>query len=332
MDKKQSILIVDDSPDIIHILNNILKGYKIYVAKNGKNALKIAYEQQPDLILLDIVMPEMDGYEVLKKLKENESTVHIPVVFVSGLSEEDDEARGLELGALDFITKPFKSNLIKARVHNHLELKRHQDELEEIIETRTRETVLRLVLAAEARDTDTGQHIKRIINYTTLILKKTGLPEKKAEMIGLASAMHDIGKIGIPDDILLKPGRLTEEEMTIMQTHTEIGEKNLRDSTSKLLENGRLIAQTHHERWDGAGYPQGLKGEEIPLFGRVVCLVDVFDALISKRPYKEGLPLEKVLEIIKQGKGTHFDPELTEIFIESIDEILEIQKQYSETT
>ncbi len=326
-----SILIVDDTPEMIDTLGEILNKYEIRVAVNGDRALKIAGgSNPPDLILLDIIMPGMSGYEVLKKLKADQKTRDIPVIFVSSLSEESDEARGLGLGAMDYITKPFKPNLVKARVRNHLELKFHKDKLEELVKERTREIVMRLVLAAKSRDTDTGMHIMRIRECTALLARKSGLSLDEAELIGLASTMHDIGKIGIPDQILLKPGKLDENEWKIMKTHCEIGERNLHGSSSKLLETGRVIALTHHERWDGKGYPAGLRDRDIPLEGRITCLADVFDALRSKRPYKEAIPLEKSTEIIQEGRGSQFDPELTDIFLDCLPEITDIRKQYPE--
>ncbi len=316
---------------MIDILGNILEKYILRVAINGERALKIANsDNPPDLILLDIVMPDMDGYEVCKRLKANQKTKDIPVIFVSGLTETRDEAKGLELGAVDYMTKPFKPALVRARVKNHLELKLHQDKLEELVTERTEEIVERLVLAAESRDTYTGGHINRIKDYTVLIAKKIGLPDEEAEKLGLASTMHDIGKIGIPDNILLKPGKLDENEWEIMKRHPGIGANNLQGSSSNLLEMARVIALSHHERWDGNGYPAGLSGNEIPLYGRIVCLVDVFDALASKRPYKNALDFEETIQIIRDGRGVQFDPDLVDLFLKSITEIKAIFHKYSE--
>ncbi|MFZ5569191.1 MAG: response regulator [Thermodesulfobacteriota bacterium] len=324
-----SILVVDDTPEMIDSLGEILKDYHVRAAVNGERALNIAAgSNPPDLILLDIVMPGMDGYEICRRLKADEKTRYIPVIFVSSLSEEGDEAKGLELGALDYIRKPFKPSLVKARVRNHLELKYHQDRLECLVKERTREIVMRLVLATESRDLVTGMHVRRIREYTHLMVMRSGFPEEEAELIGMASTMHDIGKIGIPDEILRKESHLDEGEWTIMKTHPRLGERNLRGSTSRLLEMARLIALTHHERWDGSGYPMGLRGTEIPFAGRVVHIVDVFDALISRRPYKPPLPLGEAFEAIRRGRGTHFDPQLTDLFFDCRREVETVYRKY----
>jgi len=250
------------------------------------------------------------------------------VIFITALSEEEDEAKGLRLGAVDFITKPFNPALVKARVRNHLELKRHRDHLESLVRERTEETVLRLVLASEARDTDTGMHVRRIRAASALMARKLGMPEGKAELIGLASTMHDVGKIGIPDHILLKDGRLNDAEWEIMKTHTTIGARNLEGSTSRLLEVARTIALHHHEHWDGSGYPGGLSGQDISLEGRVVCILDVFDALTSKRPYKEAWPSDRALDTMRQLRGRHFDPELVDVFLGTAPDFVALRSMY----
>jgi putative two-component system response regulator len=330
--EKQRVLIVDDTPDNIRILMEALrKDYAIQAATDGEKALNIANSATPpDVILLDVMMPGMDGYEVCDRLKKGPKTEKIPVIFITALTEVKDEAKGLALGAVDYITKPINPALVTARVRNHLELKRHRDNLEKLIMDRTKEMVIRLVLASEARDTDTGAHIKRIRAFTTLLAKKHGLDDEEADLMGLASTMHDLGKIGVPDYVLLKDGKLDDDEWVIMKSHTEIGAKNLAGSKSRLLEVARSIALTHHERWNGSGYPQGLAGEDIPLGGRIVGLVDVFDALTSKRPYKEAWSIESAVEAILNDRGEHFDPDLTDLFLNSVSEFATIREEFQD--
>jgi putative two-component system response regulator len=275
-------------------------------------------------------MPGMDGYATIVELKENSATSHIPVIFVTSLNREEDEARGLALGAVDYIAKPFNPSLMRARIGNHIELKRHRDNLQAMVNERTIEIVTRLVHVAESRDTDTGMHIRRICEYSRLLARESGLSPRIVETIAQASAMHDIGKVGIPDAILLKPGRLEPEEWKIMQGHSVIGYENLKGSSSKLLQTGCEIALTHHERWDGTGYPHGLKGEEIPISGRIVCIADVFDALVTRRPYKEAWPLDKAFGLIEAERGKHFDPELADIFLQNREAVQEIRRMYED--
>ena len=329
--RKETILIVDDSlANIKYIAGLLSDDYKIVFAKNGKTALSVAAKQNPDLILLDVVMPEMDGYATIAELKRNTETGHIPVMFVTSLDSEDDEAKGLELGAVDYISKPFNTSLMRARIRNHLELKRHRDNLQAMVNERTMEIVTRLVHVAESRDTDTGMHVRRICEYTRMLAREAGLPPKVVQNLALASSMHDIGKVGIPDAILLKPGKLDPEEWGIMKSHSMIGYENLKGSSSKLLQTGCEIALTHHERWDGTGYPSGLKGEEIPISGRIVGIVDVFDALVTKRPYKEPWPLDKAFGLIESERGKHFDPSLADIFLQNRKTVEEIRQTYED--
>lgn len=343
---KRKILVVDDTPENIDILMETLRGeYKIVPARNGEKALSLAgADNPPDLILLDVMMPGMDGYEVCEKLKTDEKTARIPVIFITAKSEVEDETRGLKLGAVDYITKPISPPIVRARVKNHLELMMAREELENqnlILERkvseRTREirdtqheTLFRLTNASELRDTDTGMHIKRIQHFTELMALKTGMNSTDSEDLGLASTMHDLGKIGIPDNVLLKPGKLNDEEWVVMKTHPLIGAKCLEGSRSKVLAQGRIIALHHHEKWDGSGYPSGLKWEDISPGGRIVCLVDVFDALTTKRPYKEPWPIEKAVGVIEEGRGAHFDPDLVDIFVAHLKEFLVIREEFSE--
>lgn len=327
---KCKILVVDDIKTNLDVLIQTLGDeYVLAVAMDGKKAINYAVNNFPDLILLDIMMPEMDGFEVCQKLKENPTTRGIPVIFITAVNASPEKTKGFTLGAVDYITKPFDTLEVKARVKTHLNLKLHQEALknhniilEEKVKERTKELVEtkieileRLGLAAEHRDLETGQHIKRMSEYCRLLGKSMGLARVDYNNIALASTMHDLGKIGIPDSILSKQGKLTEEEMETMKTHPEIGAKILSGSKSTLLKVAETICLTHHERWNGTGYPKGLKEEEIPLAGRIACICDVFDALISERPYKTAWPMEKALEEIQSESGTYFDPRLVTLFV-----------------
>jgi putative two-component system response regulator len=331
------ILLVDDNTANLQVLRENLDGlgYKLLIAKNGRTALDIVCKAHPDLVLLDIMMPEMDGYEVCRRLKSAEETRHIPVIFLTAMADAEDEARGLALGAVDYITKPINPELVRARVRNHLELKRHRDHLEQLVRMKTREVQLTqavmiesLATLAEYRDPETGGHIKRTQNYVkALTVKLKGHPrfrdlldEQTIELLYLSAPLHDVGKVGVRDHILLKPGRLEEAEFAEMKKHTLFGEEALRITEQKLgqstfLRHAREIAGSHQEKWDGSGYPRGLKGEAIPVSGRLMALADVYDALISKRVYKPPFPHAKAVQIIQEGRGTHFDPDVVEAFL-----------------
>ena len=332
------ILLVDDNTTNLQLLRDTLDGYgyKLLAAKNGKTALSIARKANPDLILLDIMMPEMDGYEVCKRLKADEATEHIPVIFVTALTDAEDEAKGLSLGAMDYITKPFNPELVRARVRNHLELKRYQDHLESLVKERTKRlaltqavTIESLATLAEYRDPETGGHIKRTQNYVKALamhLKdhprfRDELNTDTIELLYLSAPLHDVGKVGVPDSILLKAGQLSDEEFEEMKRHTQYGYEALRITERKLgkdtfLHYATQIAFSHQEKWDGSGYPLGLKGAEIPISGRLMALADVYDALISKRVYKPPFPHEKAVEIIQEGRDSHFDPDIVDAFVE----------------
>ena len=336
---QQTVLVVDDVPKNIDILDGLLStDYRIKVAISGQKALEIAFsDSPPDLILLDIMMPEMDGYEVCKRLHENTQTKNIPIIFVTALHETADEVRGLELGAVDFIAKPYVHEIVKKRVSNHLELKKYRDSLEDMVRERTAEVVetrleiiRKLGIAAEFKDNETGSHIIRMSRYSQVIALALGLPADQAELILFTAPMHDIGKIGIADHILLKPGPLNDDEMKIMRTHCAIGAKIIGDHPSELLQAARTVAMTHHEKWDGTGYPRMLKGENIDLYGRIVAIADVFDALTSKRPYKDAWPLEKALDLVKKESGRHFDPTLVPAFFEALPEVIKIRNEIPE--
>lgn len=341
---QQSILIVDDSPENIMILLDLLRGqYTITVATNGKRALQLAGSNTPpDLILLDVLMPDMDGYEVCSQLKAVPGTSDIPVIFVTGLSDESDEQKGLDLGAVDFIQKPFSPPLVQARVRNHLELKKHRDHLEDVVQERTRDllltqdaAILGLGILAEFRNLETGEHIRRTQHYVRLIAEKLQEYQRFQEYFDLttmrllfnSAPLHDIGKVGIPDNILLKHGKLEPDELEIMKQHTIIGrdvirriEKNMHDnSASAFLRFAEELAYTHHEHWDGSGY-HGLKGEEIPISGRIMALADVYDALTSARIYKPAYSHEEATKIIFEGndrtRPEHFDPVVLQAFVD----------------
>lgn len=331
--EKQVILIVDDVPANIDVLSEILRPtYQVKVVTNGPMALRIAMAAKPDMILLDIMMPEMDGYEVCRQLKANPATCNIPVIFVSAMDEVMDETKGFALGAVDYITKPVSPPIVKARVKTHLALFDQNRILERKVVERTAEindTRLRIIhclgIASEYRDEETGMHIFRMSQYSRIIALATGMSNLEAELLLQVAPMHDVGKIGIPDRILLKAGKLDADEWAIMKTHTTIGAKIIGDHPSEMLMLARQVALTHHEKWDGSGYPHGLAGEDIPLAGRIVMLADVFDALTSERPYKKAWSEAEAIEEIGRGSGQHFDPKLVVAFMKALPEILKVK-------
>jgi putative two-component system response regulator len=303
---RPSILLVDDEPSNLKVLRQLLhEDYRLLFARSGEDALTLAEQQQPDLILLDVMMPGMTGYEVCACLKDRSRTRTIPVIFVTALKDSVDEAYGLELGAVDFISKPIVPAILRARVRTHLSLVRADALTEAHLQL-----IQKLSRAAEYKDNETGQHVLRMSHYSRLLALASGFSESAANDLLHASPMHDVGKIGIPDEILTKPGKLTAEEFEVMKQHPLIGAEILGDSSARLIRLARSVALTHHEKWDGSGYPHGLSGEEIPIEGRIVALADVFDALTSKRPYKEPWTLERTLTHIREQSGRHFDPTL----------------------
>ena len=346
------VLIVDDTPENIQVLMETLKGeHALMAAKDGEKALRLATtDPQPDLVLLDIMMPGLDGYEVCRRLKADVRTKDIPVLFITALAEEEDEARGLALGAVDYITKPFRPGLVKIRVRNQLELKRHRDNLDELVRERTREitlikevTIESLATLAECRDPETGGHIKRTQNYVKALAQQVmGHPrfaplidDAMIELLYISAPLHDVGKVGVPDSILLKPGKLTAEEFEEMKKHTLYGRDSLAKAEEKLggnsfLRLARDIAHCHHERWDGTGYPQGLAGDDIPVAARLMAIADVYDALISRRVYKPPFPHAQALEIIAEGQGSHFDPDLCAAFLDMEDAFRRIALAYAD--
>ena len=337
-ESKKTVLVVDDTAENIDLLVASLRDdYHVKAAINGDMALKIVAKSPPDLILLDVMMPGIDGFEVCRRLKADYTTRHIPVIFVTAMIATDDEIRGLELGAVDYITKPISPPIVKARVKTHLALFDQNQELERKVRQRTEQLeetrlqiVQRLGRAAEYKDNETGLHVIRMSWYTYELALAAGMSEADAHLLLNAAPMHDIGKIGIADDILKKKGRLTDEEMAIMRNHCEIGAMIIGDDDSELLQLAKLVAMTHHEKWDGSGYPNGLAGEAIPRVGRIVALADVFDALTSERPYKQAWSVEDTVAFIEDQSGRHFDPHLVPLFVGIMDKILTIKQRYAE--
>nr|WP_227657596.1 two-component system response regulator [Candidatus Magnetaquicoccus inordinatus] len=339
------ILVVDDTKTNLDLLVHLLSDlYEISVALDGESALEIAMSDLPDLILLDIMMPKMDGYETCRRLKMRAETRDIPVIFVTARRETSDEAEGFALGAVDYITKPISPPLVKARIKTHLQLKQAHDHakfenvrLEEKVRQRTAELqetqlaiVRKLGRAAEFRDNETGLHVLRMSHYAQLLGAACGMSEAETILLLNASPLHDVGKIGIPDHILLKPGKLTEEEFLQIRNHPEIGAEIIGKEDSPLLKMAFQIAYTHHEKWNGSGYPRGLQGNDIPLVGRISAIADVFDAITSARPYKKAWPLEEALAWLQQESGRHFDPHLLHLFLAELPKILLIKERFSE--
>ena len=347
--KKPEVLVVEDTEENIDILIEILSdNYNVSVAIDGMTALESVKDINPDLILLDVMMPGLSGYEVCEKLKEDPVTQHIPVIFLTALSRDVDESKGLGLGAVDYITKPFNPALLKSRVKNHLELKQYQNVLEDMVSQKTyalilmqEATIQSMAILAEYRDPDTGGHIQRTKSYVKLMaeyLHNNEIPnyqvsKEDIQVMAQMAPLHDIGKVGVPDNILLKPGKLTEEEFEIMKMHSCYGGDAIARVQSLLTDASFLdiahdIARHHHERWDGTGYPDKLREHDIPLSARIMALADVYDALSTKRPYKDAMPHEEVMGIIMKSEGTHLDPVLGKIFNEQNEKFLDIRLRY----
>jgi putative two-component system response regulator len=339
------VLIVDDFKGNVDLLVAALRQeYKLSVAMSGLDALAQVQESPPDLILLDIMMPDMDGFEVCTKLKSDPAASLIPVIFITAMHDSENITKGFKLGAVDYITKPFRIAELQARVRTHLSLRhammaladqnrildiRVKERTKELRDTQL-EIIYRLSRAAEYRDNETGMHIKRLSHLSRTLAAAYGCDEETCDLIFNASPMHDIGKIGIPDGILLKPGRLDATEWKTMQTHTTLGAEILSGHDSLLIKMGRVIALTHHEKWDGSGYPQGLSEYAIPQAGRIVAICDVFDALTSKRPYKEAWPLPDALNEIKVCDGAAFDPKLVACFFNCLPDLIHIKESFQE--
>ncbi|MGR1216341.1 HD domain-containing phosphohydrolase [Metapseudomonas otitidis] len=325
-DPRQCLLLVDDEPTNLQVLRHILQDdYRLLFAKDGSKALELAGRERPALVLLDVMMPGMTGHEVCQQLKNDPATREIPVIFVTALADTEDEAKGFEVGAVDYITKPVSPAIVKARVRTHLSLVR-MDELK-----RTRlEIVQRLGLAAEYKDNETGLHVIRMSHYSRILARALGWSEADCDDLLNAAPMHDVGKIGIPDAVLRKPGKLDADEWAVMRQHVSIGAKIIGEHPSGLLRMAQRIALTHHEKWDGSGYPNGLAGEDIPIEGRIVAIADVFDALTSERPYKQAWPVEEAVAFLREQSGQHFDPDLVELFIQQLPAVLEVKARWAE--
>jgi len=326
MNTAPHILIVDDEATNLQLLRQILSDqYRLSFAKDGERALELARQEAPDLVLLDVMMPGMTGYELCGLLKREPHTAKIPVIFVTALTDSADEVRGFEVGAVDFLTKPVSAPIVKARVRTHLSLVR----LEELRETRL-QIVQRLGLAAEYKDNETGLHVIRMSHYARILALAAGMSANMADDLFNAAPMHDVGKIGIPDRILQKQGPLDPDEWRIMQTHATIGADIIGEHPPGMLAMARDIAATHHEKWNGSGYPAGLAGTAIPLTGRIVAIADVFDALTTVRPYKKAWSFEAALDYLREQRGRHFDPELVDLFLTQLPAIREIMTQWAE--
>ncbi len=355
------ILVVDDTPDNLTLMAELLQDrYAIKVANNGERALRVAAgTPPPDLILLDIMMPDMDGLEVARRLRADPATRDIPFIFLTARSQIEDERQGFELGAVDYITKPVSPPILLARVHTHLTLKAAKDflkdqnaYLENEVQRRTQEvsmiqdvTIMAMASLAETRDNETGNHIRRTQNYVRILARQLQghprfaafLSDANIELLYKSAPLHDIGKVGIPDRILLKPGKLTPEEFEIMKTHTTLGRDAILhaevrlNSPNTFLRFARDIAYAHQEKWDGSGYPLGLRGDEIPVSARLMAVADVYDALISRRVYKPPFPHEQAVQIISEGRGRHFDPDMVDAFLQVAEDFRSIAATFADT-
>ncbi|MFV0423787.1 HD domain-containing phosphohydrolase [Oleidesulfovibrio sp.] len=346
------ILVVDDTEANIDILVEALGDtYEVRVALDGPAALESVSGDKPDLILLDVMMPGMDGYEVCRQLKSSQDTRDIPVIFLTAMNEKKNEAKGLALGAVDYVGKPFSPELLKSRVNNQLELKKHRDHLEDLVAERTRElektqsvTICSLATLAETRDPETGGHILRTQRYARELAKQLQqipayseqLDDETINILYASAPLHDIGKVGVRDDILLKAAALTDNEFEEMKKHTLLGRDALRSAVDQLGDNSFMrhaldIIYAHHEKWDGTGYPEGLSGEQIPVLGRIMAIADVYDALVSRRSYKPPFSHRAAVGIIADGKGTHFDPQMVDAFFTVASSFKDIAEEYADS-
>jgi putative two-component system response regulator len=352
------VLVVDDEAPVRRVLGRLLEaeGYQVLHAESGSQALELVTRGGVDTVLLDLMMPGMSGLDVCRRIRADAGLTYTPIVFLTAVNDREFRREAREAGADDFLSKPFDEIELLARVRNTVRVKlyyesiarerndlrvaidgsaraladasAHLERLKRELEYARHETIERLCRAAEFRDDETATHLQRMSHYCHLLGRKKGLDPYTCELLRVASPMHDVGKIGIPDHILLKPGRLTPDEFVIMKQHAEIGWRILSGSDSELLELAASIARTHHEKWDGSGYPRGLQGEDIPIEGRIAAVADVFDALTSARPYKKAWSLEDAVALLENGKAQHFDPDLVELFVASMDEVLEIRHRF----
>ena len=356
--EKQTILIVDDTPDNIALLSALLKDqYKTKIATSGVKALQVAAtEPFPDLILLDVMMPEVDGYDTCRRLKDNPDTADIPIIFLTARSQVEDEEMGFKLGAVDYLTKPISPPILFARVATQLSLKNarqylqnQNDHLERLVCERTSQlslmqdaTIMAMASLAETRDNETGNHIRRTQNYVAALARRLQrhprfsavLTDENIDLLYKSAPLHDIGKVGVPDNILLKPGKLTSDEFEIMKLHTVYGRDTIISvekyigGSNDFLTFAREIAYSHQEKWDGSGYPENLVGEQIPVSARLMAVADVYDALISKRVYKPAFSHQESVDIMRKGRGTHFDPDVLDAFFQIEEEFIAIAKRF----
>jgi putative two-component system response regulator len=353
-----TLLVIDDEPSVRRLLVKLLEaqGYEVLAVADGLAGLELLQARTVDTVLLDVRLPGIDGIEICRRIRAHAPTQHTPVVFLTALNDREFRREGRAAGADDFLTKPFDEIELLARVRNTVRVKRYYDGLErdrerlqlestgrleqleatigrlqrlqaELVRAE-RDTITRLTRAAEFRDDETAAHLQRMSHYCHLLGGIVGLDDYRNEMLRVASPMHDVGKIGIPDHILLKPGRLDADEFQIMKQHAEIGYRILSDSDSELVAMAAMIAHTHHEKFDGTGYPHGLTGVEIPIEGRITAIADVFDALTSARPYKVAWPVDDAVAFMRHAKGRHFDPDLTELFLGALPDVLAIRAQF----
>ncbi|KMN34968.1 chemotaxis protein CheY [Chromobacterium sp. LK1] len=358
--RRQTVLIVDDTPESLTLLYSLLKDqYRTQIANSGERALELLADGElPDLLLLDVMMPGMGGFETCRRVKADPRTARIPVIFLTAMGENENEQAGFDAGAVDYIIKPISPPIVLARVKTHLKLKAATDLLEDKasllqgeVENRIREvqkvqdiTILALASLAEVRDQETGNHLRRTQSYVRALCQQlrdhprfqAALDDETINDLFKSAPLHDIGKVGIPDQILLKPGKLTPEEFEIVKTHTTLGRDTiaaaelLLDAPSSFLRHAREIAYSHQEKWDGSGYPQGLAGSDIPVSARLMAVADVYDALISRRPYKAALSHEQAVAIIQEGSGSHFDPDVVSAFLAISDTFRAIAERYAD--
>lgn len=359
--EKPTVLVVDDTPDNLSLMAGLLKDhYRVVLANHGEKALKLARaEDPPDLILLDIMMPGLSGYDVCKILKDDPATQHIPIIFLTAMTAAEEEKKGLEMGAVDFITKPVNPPIMLARVSTQLQVKAaadflrdKNDYLETEVQRRGRElaaiqdvTILAMASLAETRDNDTGNHIRRTQHYLRLLANHLRrhprfsrfLDERTIDILFKSAPLHDIGKVGIPDRILLKPGRFEPHEFEIMKTHCKLGRDAIQHAEDQLglevefLHYAKEIAYSHQEKWDGSGYPEGWAGDAIPISARLMAVADVYDALISRRVYKDSMTHEKAVTIIAEGRGSHFDPDIVDAFLELTEQFRAVALEYADS-
>ncbi len=362
---KSTIMVVDDELVNVKVVRKYLKdsGYEEFVTTtDSRKALALIKERRPDVVILDVMMPHIDGLQILTAVRQEEELSHIPILILTASEDSETKVRALELGASDFLRKPVDPAELIVRVRNVLIVKRYMDQmadystqLEREVQSRTQEVndsraevIHALACAGEQRDSDTGSHVIRVARFAGILAAEMGMEKSQVELLEQTAVLHDVGKIGIPDAIMQKPGKLTEDEFKVVQKHCELGRnillgvagnaqelKKTSDERewscrSPILQTAARIAMSHHEKWDGSGYPAGLKGEDIPIEGRICAVADVFDALSSKRPYKEAFGWDKCCKILKEGRGQHFDPRVVDAFFARQDDIREVQRRYAD--